>query len=76
MAKFIWGIKNTLSKDPAIIERLSHLSDINFEYSDFSNAKINSLEQRAIEKSNTIRIRKCFISKVLIIYKGTNLRLG
>lgn len=34
MAKFIWGIKNTLSKDPAVTERLSHLSDITFEYSE------------------------------------------
>jgi len=32
MSKFIWGVKNTVSKDPAVKERLSHLSDITFNY--------------------------------------------
>lgn len=32
MSKFIWGVQKTISKDPAVKERLSHLSDITFNY--------------------------------------------
>lgn len=77
MKKYIWGINKTISKDPEVRERLSHLSDIKFAYigenpipDHYVCAKIYIGRKFYIVKTKTIQWLEMHLNKLLKAYNS------
>jgi len=78
--QFNWGINKTLSKDPEVVERLSHLSEVKFVFGDekpipetYSCFKIFVGRKYFIAKTKTCMWLETHLNKMLKQYNSKGL---